>query len=354
MKIDKIYFNNYVNKNCSPLTNNNLSSQYQPNETIVKERTCVSSEFYRANAVPFCSLKLKASDKDNDFCDTSFYRDLYTLLNATRILNETFPEGADIMDFACSNGEEAISIHSLINDKNKGNYKLYCYDKSPKAIDLAKKGVHTVYRPGSPDSFILNKYQSNDVYDDVIRCFNEIMEETKRPNHEINDPDFIRFIMGTPYFKIKYYKVRDEYKDNFKFEVGNIFNINKLGPQKVGAVFFRNAIYIPTDNYGVDEFGSFVREKSVNKRKVVNTIVDKVYDKLLPGGIFVVGENEKEHIYLAGKHAKEEEKIYIKDYDCYIYKNMLLENALLKDGRFKPVVYSRDRKSTRLNSSHAL
>lgn len=341
MQVLNVSFNNFVNKNPNVLKSNNVSSQSQCSEAKIGGGARISSEFYRANAVPFCSLKLKASERDNDFCDTYFYRDLYTLLNAGRILNETFPEGADIMDFACSNGEEAISIHSLINDKNKGNYKLYCYDKSPKAIDLAKKGVHTVYRPGSGDGFILNKYQKDEVYDDVMRCFNEIMEETKRPDYNINDPEFIRFIMGHPDFKIKYYKIRDEYKDNFKFETGNIFKIDKLGPKKAGAVFFRNALYIPTQNYGLDEFDCLVREKSVNKRKVINHIVDKVYDKLLPGGIFVVGESEKEHIYLADKHAKEEEKIYIKDYDCYIYKNMLLENALLKDGRFEPVVYSR-------------
>lgn len=341
MQVQNISLNSFINKNYSVKQNNNSSAQYYSKEAVIGGRAHVSSEFYRANAVPFCSLKLKASDRDNDFCDTYFYRDLYTLLNAGRILNETFPEGTDIMDFACSNGEEAISIHSLINDKNKGNYRLYCYDKSPKAIDLAKKGVHTVYRPGSGDGFILNKYQKDEVYDDVMRCFNEIMEETKRPNYDINDPDFLYFIMRHPDFKIKYYKVRDEYKDNFKYERGNIFNIDKLGPKKAGAIFFRNAMYIPTNNYGIDEFDGLISEKSVNKRKVINSIVDKVYDKLLPGGIFVVGESEKEHIYLADKHAKEEEKIYIEDYDCYIYKDMLLENALLKDGRFKPVVYSR-------------
>lgn len=74
---------------------------------------------------------------------------------------------------------------------------------------------------------------------------------------------FIYFIMRHPDFKIKYYKVRDEYKDNFKYERGNIFNIDKLGPKKAGAIFFRNAMYIPTNNYGIDEFDGLISEKSV-------------------------------------------------------------------------------------------
>lgn len=341
MQIQKVSFNNFISRNYYSSKNINAPSETEYNEANIGGGARVSSEFYRANAVPFKSLKLKASERENDFCDTSFYRDFYTLIKAGEILKNTFPDGADIMDFACSNGEEAISIHSLINNRNNRNYKLYCYDKNAKAIELAKKGIHTVYRPGSGDGFILNKYQNSEVYDDVVKSFNKIMEECARPNYDINDPDFIRFIMAHPDFKMKYYKVRDEYKDNFNFEAGNIFKIDKLEPKKAGAVFFRNAMYIPTQNYALDEFDSLLREKSVNKKKVINYIVDKVYDKLLPGGIFVIGENEKDHIYLADKHTSENEKLYIEDYACSIYKKSPLYEALEKDGRFKPVVYSR-------------
>ena len=100
----------------------------------------------------FKSLKLQNSL--NNYSDTSFYRDPKTLFEATKILLEHFPGGCDILDFAGSNGEEAISLYSFLNDKEECKYKIYSYDTSEKAIALAKKGVYTVYRPWSFDFFL--------------------------------------------------------------------------------------------------------------------------------------------------------------------------------------------------------
>lgn len=299
------------------------------------------AEQVRANfLMPFESLKMRGINGKNDFCDTSFYRDLYTLVNAGEILRETFPEGTDIIDLACSNGEEAISIYSLINDKEKIYYNIYGYDKNPKVIDLANKGVHTVYHPASHDNFLLRTHQKNEVYKDVARCFHEIMEETGKPNYEINDPSFMNFLKEHPDFDIKYFKVKDEYKNNFKFDVGDVNDLADLGPEKVGAVFLRNAIYILTNNYALDELEIGSEETTINKEAVINSLVDKVYDKLLPGGIFVVGSNEKDHIYLADDFTPSCNTRFIDEYAAYIYKKSPLVSALEKNGRFEPVLYS--------------
>ena len=64
----------------------------------------------------FSSLKLK--NDENNYSDTCFYRDADTLDCAATLLEKTFPKGTDILDFASSNGEEAISLYSLI-DKSR-------------------------------------------------------------------------------------------------------------------------------------------------------------------------------------------------------------------------------------------
>lgn len=302
----------------------------------------INSSQIRANLlIPFTSLKRRGTDGKNDFCDTYFYRDLYTMLNACRILNETFPNGADIMDFACSNGEEAISIHSLINDKDKINYNIYGYDKNPKAVELAKNGVYSVFNIETGDDFLLDKKQKNSVYEDVTRCFYEIMEETKKPDYEINDKKYIDFLNEVPDFKIKYFKIKDEYKNSFNFESADINDIKNLKPEKAGAIFFRNAVYILTNNYSLDEFQVGLTDTSANKEAIINDLVDKVYDKLLPGGIFVLGSSEKEHIFLADDYTPIENTMFVDGYMTYVCKKSPLEAALEKDGRFKPVLKSK-------------
>ena len=82
----------------------------------------------RANyMISFKSLKA-TSEREYMHLGTSFYRDFDTLAKASLYLKEKFPEGTDIMEFAASNGEEAISLHSLINDRNNVKYKIHCYD----------------------------------------------------------------------------------------------------------------------------------------------------------------------------------------------------------------------------------
>lgn len=337
MQIQKISFNTSVKSCYSSKMNNKTGTQ----KSNVFSKPLEKSIYYKANyLVPFTSLKMQASNRPNDYCDTFFYRDSYTLKKAADILMNTFPEGADIMDFACSNGEEAISFYSLINETPNSKYNFYCYDRCKKVIDLADTGIHTVYSLGSGDRFLIDRfaYDNNSRY--LKERFNNTMEEINEPDLEINDSKFIHFMSSFPEFKIKYYKLKDEYKNLFEFENGDIHNIDTLGPEKAGAVFFRNAFYIPSENYALDEFDIKETESEVDKQEVVNEIVDKIYDKLLPGGILVLGNIIKDHIYLAGENVSNDEKIYVPGYGCYIYKNSPLHSALEKNGRFKPVVYA--------------
>ena len=143
----------------------------------------------------------------------------------------------------------------------------------------------------------------------------------------------------SPYFKIKYYKLKDEHKDKIEINKGNINNIDKVLPnKKVGAVLFRNAMYIETGNFSANEF-SFNEDLNINKKEIIEKIVDKVYEKLLPGGLFILGDIEKDHVYIADNHVNDKDKIFVSDYCTFIYKNSPLWEALSKDGRFEPVLY---------------
>ena len=301
---------------------------------------------HKKNAVTFGSLKLR--NDENNFSDTCFYRDIPTLISATKILKEEFPRGTIIMDFAGSNGEEAISLYSLLNDTPGNNYKIYSYDKSETAVKLGQKGIYTIFSTNAGDNFLLTdtKYakrlNDNKGFIKKLRnCFYEIMEPAKRPDYTINDPVYLYRLMAVPDFEVKYFKLKNRYKNKIKIEEGDINNIENLLPQKkAGAILFRNAFYIETGNYGVNEFNLF-EDLSINKKEIIEKIVDKVYDKLLPGGLFILGDIEKDHIYIADNNVKDEDKYFIANYGVEIYKEPILWKALQKDNRFEPVFYKK-------------
>lgn len=288
---------------------------------------------------------LKATDGDeNLFLDTAFYRDFSTLIGVARLIQETFPNGADIMDFACSNGEEAISLHSLINDnKNDDNkYKIYCYDTSDKALKLAKNNIYMVHN-ALYDSFLIDDKTLDPMYDFIKNRFYQIMEEVPAPKLSLLGETFDSNLNSLHVFNDeKYFRVKDKYRNNFKFQKGDIRNIANIQPDKqVGAVFFRNALYHLTNNH---PFGRIYDEETLNKiwntnkEEVLEDIVDKVYDKLLPGGFFVLGTDEKEHVYQADKFTPKDEIFFDEMNNEYLRIKSPLLKALHKDDRFTPVI----------------
>lgn len=130
-----------------------------------------------------------------------------------------------------------------------------------------------------------------------------------------------------------------------KFEKGDIRNILEIMPEKkVGAVFFRNAFYHLTNNHifePIYDKPTLDKIWFTNKEAVIEDVVSKVYEKLLPGGIFVIGNDEKEHIYQADKYTPREDYYFDDSTDEYIRISSPLEKALRKDGRFRPVAASR-------------
>ena len=307
-------------------------------ETSQRNAAEVSAQNYRANFLPaFTSLKYK--EGENNFCDTSFFRDYETLEAAAKILKRNFPHGTDILDFASSNGEEAVSLYAILNSGQKGKYKILCFDKSQNIIDIANKGVYTVYNGVSEDGFLLMDELKDKRNRKLKAYFDKMMEEVPAPSHKINDEHFMNFIsqMYEDEFKIKHFKIRDKYKDNFQFNVGDINDIDKLFPdKKAGAILFRNAFYIPTHNLALNEFQSDIRT-DINKQEIIDKIVDKVYDKLLPGGLFILGDNEKDHVFISDECLTDAETLFVPSYFATIYKQPPVYKALTREHRFSPV-----------------
>ena len=291
----------------------------------------------------FKSLRL--SNGENDYSDTSFFRDSKTLEKSANLLKSTFPQGCDILDFAASNGEESISLYSYIGDDK---FKIHAYDRSEKAIDLGKKGVYSIFNIWAKDRFLINDSELEEKSEHkkerqlrIRELFNKIMERVSKPEYEINDSDFLEMLEQIEGSEVQYFKLKDKFRDKFEFDIADINQIEDLAQDKeVGAVLFRNAMYIPTGNLAVNEF-SFDTSEPIDKEKVIEDIVKKVYNALKPEGLFILGNIEKEHIYLADEKIPQEEKYFIREYCVDIFKESPLRRALEKNGRFKPVGYSK-------------
>lgn len=212
---------------------------------------------------------------------TSFFRDIKTLELATGVIRRNFPEGASILDYACSDGEEAISILALLDGDDENKYDIVGLDKSASAIEAAQKGRYREAMGYGEEGFLFNPYDGviSEKNKKIKEKFRKIMDETVRNEKRIYG-----------------YTVKEKYKDKIKYEPcekGDIFAISELETQKpVGAVFFRNALY--------QLFGRGFDYADINKvfaqRETVIDLVDEVYNKLAPGGVFVLGScSEDKH-----------------------------------------------------------
>ena len=288
-------------------TKNIYCSEINTNKNNIENRSLssnsnISSDVYKSNFLPFKSLKMRGISLNNDFCDTSFYRDADTLRQSVDVIKENFPEGTDIMDFACSNGEETISIYSLL--EHNPQYKIHGYDRCPKAIDLANAGIYSVMTKGICDSFLTGENCNDENYD-LKNKFYKIMDVVENPDFK-NDESLklVRLMNSFPEIKLKFFKLKDEHKKELSYNLGDINDIKNLGPQKVGAIYFRNAFYIPTKNYDfslarannvlqrMEELGWITKEQL--QEGVAET--PKVYDETLTQNVspYVVDEVQRQ------------------------------------------------------------
>ena len=181
--------------------------------------------------------------------------------------------------------------------------------------------------------------------------FYEIMEPAKEPKERLNNSlEFSRVICcSEPKFRKEiFFKLNDKVKDNLEFRAGDIFKVDEeKTDKKVGAVIFRNAFYHLMDSYdGQNLFTGDIAEQqreldkefftdeeieSMNeqnesiyakkslgeKQTIADEIIDKAYNKLEVGGVFVLGNSANENIFIAPEDAPKEDTIRLGDTKLY-------------------------------------
>ena len=290
--------------------------------------------------------------------DSWFFRDYDTLKKAADEIKTTFPEGAEVWDFACSYGEETISIKSLLEDPK---YKVIGYDSSTSALKLAKKGIYTIFSNWY-DSFLLPNEDPQGEEKVLKDKFYRIMEETfpQREDRYINNKatyfDIKKFFVN---FQEKFFRISPQKLEQIDIRKGNINCIeNYRNQDKVGAVFFRNALYqmVGNDLNETIEQRKYFNSRSVNnKKEIIEKFVDRIHRKLENGGIFVIGDHIKDHLFLADYNLSDDEVVLFKDTPFFdigdkkhvcasnlkLFKESPLKTSLEKNNRFIPVGFSK-------------
>ena len=257
------------------------------------------STLHEYNFKPAFKSYNKIDKNTGNSISTNFYHDTEVLQKAVDIIEKEFPHGTDILIYAGSNGEEALSVNTLLHNRKK--YKIYSLDISKEAVNFANRGVYGIH-PLAEDGFLLNdNKEGNKKY--LSDIFHKNFIETIKPKNFINVSDFIYSIKfgDIDLYPQRYFAPAQSLRQNIKFADADISNIENFNNnKKAGAVFFRNAIYQLTKNdlTGVLKYG-YRPDLETNKRQVINELIKKIYNKLEVNGIFVLGSHLQEHLYIA-------------------------------------------------------
>lgn len=303
----------------------------------------------------FCGL-LCSDPKTKAPIDSWFFRDFDTLKNAAGEIKHTFPNGTEILDFASSNGEEVISLKALLPENQ---YKITGYDTSEHAIKLARKGFYTVFSNWY-DSFLLPGEKAVGEEIKMKEAFHTIMQETfptdaadRFINNKVSFLNVRNYIRN---FREKFFRINDKFADDIDIRRGDILKLDKFRTKETGAIFFRNALYHIAGNdisERLSPSNTFSIEP-VNKLNIINELVDKIYNKLEKGGIFVIGDHIKDHLFVADNTINPNDTICFKDTPFYdperphhrqnsdlkLHKKSPLTAALEKGNRFVPIGFS--------------
>lgn len=298
----------------------------------------INSVKHTYSSINFKSYNMIDNNTGNSI-STNFYHDSEVLQKAVKIIENEFPKGTNILVYAGSNGEEALSINTLFDKRFK--YNIYSLDKSSKAIDFARKGIYAIH-PLAEDGFLVNHNSENNKQF-LSKIFHTNFIETDKPSFPVNnvsDPIYTIRFDNIDLYPQRYFIPKESFKENVSFIKEDIKDIEAFNNhQKAGAIFFRNAIYQLTDNNlsGVFEHGDRPNLET-NKRKIIQELVDKIYNKLEMNGIFILGNHLQEHLYIADRTIPLEDTVLVDDArNIRFMKTHPVIEALKKNGRFKPL-----------------
>lgn len=337
---------------------------------VTNQNLFAYSNFCLPRTNPNFTSLLHVDPRTGNINDSWFNRDIKTLELAAEEIHSSFPRGADILIYGCSTGEENISMKML---RPEDMYRIIGYDNSADALRIGKRGVYTLFSnwydsyllPSSDflavenDSSSLLKQICQKTYE-LRKRFHEVMYEVP-PSREFRDinnkSSFLRLKYGKENFVEKFYRVRDSFKEQIDLRYGNFMNVGQIRKEKpVGGIFFRSAIYHLCNN-NINEIFEFnaAPQKFSNKDLLMENIVKGLHKTLDDGGIFVIGNHIKEHLFLADEAVPDSKKVNFEDTPFYnpkntrhrayrllkFYKESPLIEALLKEGKFEPIGFSR-------------
>lgn len=300
------------------------------------------------------------SKNQQNWClhETAFFRDIDTMEFAQKYITQNFPQGTNIADFGCSDGEEAYTLLMLLNKKNKDKkYKVSGYDVSPKAIELAKTGpfkINYTFIEGFVISDVKCKdYNKKSLRELFFSCFEKIPEkffdinigpivETKKlieqeiqkernPIRLLNLKR-LRTIFGheCDYTPRNTFVPKSEFaNDIFEPKLGDISDISKIVKPngETGVVMFKNAWYHVLGTYETFDNANI---------KGAEKIIQSAHNALPEKGLLVVGNLWKDHLYSDQKaHLLFQNNKLIQVVDNTPFHDLLRKNG------FVPVFYER-------------
>jgi len=306
------------------------------------------------------SYNLKSKNAmDSCIHETSFFRNLETLDFAKKYLISNFPQGTNIADFGCSNGEETYSILMLLNKHNKDKkYKITGYDISPKVINLAQGGPFKVqyrYIEGVINSdFEYKQSDRKDLRQTFFDCFEDVPANFLQYNPKDGDMQYVKkriqeekdlkklldlkcfreILKNRGEYQVgKSYKPKQDFvADVVDFKLGDINDMSKVigKDKKNGVIIFKNAWYHVMDSHITLELKKI---KTSNAMKIIKS----AHKSLPKNGLFVVGNLDTDHIYIGDR--KQKSHSIIQDGKQIDVCDNTFFHKLLKKRGFAPVFF---------------
>ena len=334
-------------------------SQNKPQGSLTKS-CALNSGFANSSLIQSLSDRFRAKESEgksvsfgslrgtnNLGCfSTDFFRGLKTSEAGAKFLINKFPKGTNVLGVGGSSGAQQY-IKALL--ANNPAFKFISLDINPEAIEIGKRGIHSVFNH-TADEFLIRDgeltHEEQYLKSLFLKYFSPIEHQGKSFNCTKKNDSSERFFM-----------INDELKALVEFrkpEHSNILKIDEFELEKpIGMISFSNGTYELTGN----QLGKVIllNEPIVVDIKPLGEIADKVHLRLEKEGYLELGSCMNEFLYVAPKGVPDSETIplsSIKSF-CNSYRGNLspealqtrflkkspLVTALKKDGKFKPVFW---------------
>lgn len=303
-----------------------------PNLNLTSRQVQGSRFLHNKNLPPvhFCGyseeLKVEKGGKIVTCCpETSFFRNIKSSKFMKSYLQENFPNGTHIAEFAASAGQKPYSNLILLDDINQdGKYRITGYDLSQNLADIAENGTYKLENIGYEPVLFKSAKTADEaaVRDSFYRFFRKVDSCYNRPN-------------GIQYVKL----IPESTRGLIDFQVGDIEKVDQiLEKGKSGVIIFQNALYHILNRTNSSALQHISRpEDSTPDLASVERLFAKTHDTLPNKGIFMLGNLPYDHIYTG------------KEPTSFTYQNNerieIFESSpvhqILRDTGFEPVFYER-------------